>query len=67
MVKVYPGVGHFIHTDVPYEFARDTVDFMRTGRIDSISPEVVDALINGVQPEAGGEGGVVSKPAGLAK
>ena len=31
VLKVYPGVGHFIHTDVPYEFARDTVDFMRNG------------------------------------
>ena len=26
-VKVYPGVGHFIHTDVPSEFAKDSVDF----------------------------------------
>ena len=29
-IKVYPGVGHFIHTDVPYEFAKDTVDFLKT-------------------------------------
>ena len=40
VLKVYPGVGHFIHTDVPYEFARDTVDFMRSGRVDAVSPEV---------------------------
>ena len=48
VLKVYPGVGHFIHTDVPYEFARDTVDFMRSGRVDAVSPEVVETLIKGV-------------------
>ena len=47
VLKVYPGVGHFIHTDVPYEFARDTVDFMRSGRVDAMSPEVVETLIRG--------------------
>ena len=30
--KIYPGVGHFIHTDVPFEFASDTVSFLKTGR-----------------------------------
>jgi pimeloyl-ACP methyl ester carboxylesterase len=65
-LKVYPGVAHFIHTDVPYEFARDTVDFMKTGRVNAASPVVVDALINGTV-ETGGEGGVGAKPAGLAK
>jgi pimeloyl-ACP methyl ester carboxylesterase len=43
-LKVYPGVGHFIHTDVPYEFAHDTVQFMQTGRVDAMSPDVVDAV-----------------------
>jgi pimeloyl-ACP methyl ester carboxylesterase len=66
-LKVYPGVGHFIHTDVPYEFARDTVDFMRTGRVDAVSPKVVDTLINGVQVGGGDSGAAASKPAGLAK
>ena len=36
--KMYPGVGHFIHTDVPFEFASDTVSFMRTGRVNQILP-----------------------------
>ena len=54
VLKVYPGVGHFIHTDVPYEFARDTVDFMRSGRVDAVSPEVVETLIRGA-PAAGGD------------
>jgi homoserine acetyltransferase len=67
VLKVYPGVAHFIHTDVPYEFARDSVDFMRTGHVDTGSPDVVDALVNGVRADGGGEGGAVSKPAGLAK
>jgi len=60
-------VGHFIHTDVPYEFARDTVDFMRTGHVDAISPKVVDTLIKGVQATGGGGEAVAAKPTGLAK
>ena len=67
-VKVYPGVGHFIHTDVPYEFARDTVDFMKTRHVDAASDEVIDALINETgaavaAPAAASSG----KPSGLAK
>lgn len=69
--KIYPGVGHFIHTDVPYEFARDTTDFMRTGRVNAVSPDVIDALVNGltVAATAGGPGnvGAGEKPAGLSK
>ena len=59
-------MAHFIHTDVPYEFAHDTVQFMQTGRVDAASPEVVDTLINGVQATGGGEA-AASKPTGLAK
>ena len=66
VLKVYPGVGHFIHTDVPYEFARDTVDFMRSGRVDAVSPEVVETLIRGV-PAGAGETAAAAKPTGLAK
>jgi pimeloyl-ACP methyl ester carboxylesterase len=66
VLKVYPGVGHFIHTDVPYEFARDTVDFMRSGRVDAVSPKVVDTLIKGA-PATGGEAAAAAKPTGLAK
>ena len=69
--KIYPGVGHFIHTDVPYEFARDTTDFMRSGRVDAVSSDVIDALVNGVPALAasGGSGnvGAAEKPAGLSK
>lgn len=68
VVKIYPGVGHFIHTDVPLEFARDVVSYMKSGRVDAMTPQAVDSLINGARPmaaaapAAGGD-----KPAGLAK
>ena len=67
VVKVYPGVGHFIHTDVPYEFARDTVDFMRTGRVDSLTPAVVDALVNGATADVAAATGGGARPSGLSK
>jgi len=67
VLKVYPGVGHFIHTDVPYEFSRDTVDFMKSGQVEALSPKVVDTLINGVQMSGGGGAAAASKPSGLAK
>jgi pimeloyl-ACP methyl ester carboxylesterase len=68
-VKVYPGVGHFIHTDVPYEFARDTVDFLKTGRVDTATPDVIDALVNGAAPAAAAAAPAAAsgKPSGLAK
>ena len=47
VVKIYPNVGHFIHTDVPLEFAQDTVSFMKTRHVDAVSPAVIDSLING--------------------
>ena len=69
VTKMYPGVGHFIHTDVPYEFAKDSVDFMKTGSVDQITPDVIDALVNGVAVAAGGGGGGGSadKPSGFSK
>jgi pimeloyl-ACP methyl ester carboxylesterase len=70
-LKMYPGVGHFIHTDVPYEFARDSVDFMKTGRVDTMSPALVDALVNGMSgtPAGGGTGnvGAAERPSGFSK
>ena len=66
VLKVYPGVGHFIHTDVPYEFARDTVDFMKSRRVNALSPEAVYALVNGAVDGTDGGGGS-GKPTGLAK
>ena len=65
-IKIYPGVGHFIHTDVPYEFARDTVDFMKTRSVDVSSPAVIDALIHGAAPTAAAPA-AAGKPSGLAK
>ncbi len=46
-VKIYPDTGHFIHTDNPVEFATDVVDFVQTGRVDSLSPVSIDRLISG--------------------
>jgi len=66
-IKVYPGVGHFIHTDVPYEFAKDTVDFMKTRHVDDMSPDVIDALVNGAAPAAAAPAAQSGKPSGLAK
>jgi homoserine acetyltransferase len=67
-IKVYPNVGHFIHTDVPYEFAKDTVDFMRSGKVDLMSADVIDALINPVGAAAAAPAAAASgKPSGLAK
>ncbi|MEF8732878.1 MAG: alpha/beta hydrolase [Candidatus Accumulibacter meliphilus] len=67
-IKVYPNVGHFIHTDVPYEFAKDTVDFMRSGKVDLMSADVIEALINPVGEGAAAPAAASSgKPSGLAK
>lgn len=66
-IKVYPGVGHFIHTDVPYEYAKDTVDFMKTRHVDAASPDVVDALINSAAPATAAAAAPAAKPSGLAK
>lgn len=66
-IKVYPGVGHFIHTDVPYEFAKDTVDFMKTRHVDAASADVIDALINNVGPATAAPAAAAGKPSGLAK
>lgn len=67
VVKVYPGVGHFIHTDVPYEFARDTVDFLKTRHVNAMTPDVVDALVHGAQESGDGAAAPAAKPTGLAK
>ncbi|MFE8033423.1 alpha/beta hydrolase [Thiohalocapsa marina] len=67
-IKLYPDVGHFIHTDVPLEFARDVVGFMQTGQVDAMTPAVIDALINGAAPPAAATPAATSdQPAGLAK
>lgn len=68
VIKIYPNVGHFIHTDVPHEFARDTVDFLKTRRVDAMTPDVIEALINGAAPVAAAAPAASSdKPSGLAK
>ncbi|HRO10983.1 hypothetical protein, partial [Amaricoccus sp.] len=69
--KIYPGVGHFIHTDVPFEFAADTVSFIKTSAVDAVSPDVIDALVNGMAAPAaaagGGGGGAPERPSGFSK
>jgi len=69
--KIYPGTGHFIHTDVPFEFASDTVSFLKTGAVDQLSPDVIDALVNGMAAPAaaggGGGGDAAEKPSGFSK
>ena len=68
VIKIYPNVGHFIHTDVPHEFAKDTVDFLKTRRVDVMTPDVIEALINGAAPVAAAAPAASSdKPSGLAK
>ena len=67
VVKLYPGVGHFIHTDVPYEFAQDTVDFMKTRHVDVLSDTTIDALINSKASPAAAPAASSDKPSGLAK
>jgi pimeloyl-ACP methyl ester carboxylesterase len=68
VVKIYPGVGHFVHTDVPLEFARDAVSFMKSGKVNAITPEVIDSLIHGAKPmAAAAPAGAGDKPTGLAK
>jgi homoserine O-acetyltransferase len=67
VLKLYPGVGHFIHTDVPAEFARDVVDFMRTGRVEVVTPAVVEALVHGRPAGVGGGAGAGGRPEGLSK
>lgn len=67
VVKVYPGVGHFIHTDVPYEFARDVVDYLKTRHVNAMTPDVVDALVHGTKETGDGGAAAAAKPTGLAK
>jgi pimeloyl-ACP methyl ester carboxylesterase len=35
-VKLYPGCGHFPHTDLPDEFAKDIVRFVSTGEVGAV-------------------------------
>ncbi|WP_207540402.1 alpha/beta hydrolase [Sabulicella rubraurantiaca] len=70
-VKIYPDVGHFIHTDEPVQFPVDVVDFVLTGRVATASPAAVDRLVRGgVAPAAGSapaETGPAPSSAGLNK
>ncbi len=69
VLKIYPDTGHFIHTDNPVEFATDVVDFVQTGRVDSLSPVAVDRLINGAPalPGSAAPQASASPTAGLNK
>ncbi|BCS96396.1 hypothetical protein DSLASN_20280 [Desulfoluna limicola] len=60
LLKVYPGAAHFIHTDVPYEFAKDTADFVLTGQVDVLTSETIKYLFN---PPAVAQAAANSQPA----
>ena len=53
LVKIYPGVGHFIHTDEPVQFPVDVVDFIRKGRVSTATPLAVDRLFREAAGPAG--------------
>jgi pimeloyl-ACP methyl ester carboxylesterase len=52
ILKIYPGTGHFIHTDNPVEYAVDVVDFVTKGMVDTSSPLGTDRLIHGAVASA---------------
>jgi homoserine O-acetyltransferase/O-succinyltransferase len=52
ILKIYPGTGHFIHTDNPVEYAVDVVDFVTKGTVDTSSPLGTDRLIHGAVASA---------------
>lgn len=47
ILKIYPGTGHFIHTDNPVEYSADVVDFVTKGVVDTSSPLGTDRMIKG--------------------
>ncbi|MCC7282650.1 MAG: alpha/beta hydrolase [Acetobacteraceae bacterium] len=63
LLKMYPGAGHFIHTDDPVEFPRDVVDFALSGRVGAFNPLAVDRLVHGAAAAAAPAG---AAPAGAA-
>lgn len=64
-LKIYPGVGHFIHTDVPLEFAKDVTDFIRTGKVDVLTEESIDFMCN--PPAMASSAGQAAAPAAQQK
>lgn len=53
VLKVYPGAAHFIHTDVPNEYALDVVDFIRTGKVEGETTLAELEAASAVQASAG--------------
>jgi len=49
ILKIYPGTGHFIHTDNPVEYPVDVVDFVTKGTVDTSSPLGTDRMIHGAR------------------
>lgn len=68
-IKIYPGAGHFIHTDLPYEYAKDTVDFVRKGKAENVSNAAIISMIEGaaVAKPAAAPTQTAAKPGGLSK
>jgi homoserine acetyltransferase len=52
ILKIYPGTGHFIHTDNPVEYPVDVVDFVTKGTVDTSSPLGTDRMIHGAVASA---------------
>ncbi|MFL5337797.1 MAG: hypothetical protein ACJ8H8_32690 [Geminicoccaceae bacterium] len=46
VVKIYPDVGHFIHTDEPVQFPVDVAEFVLRGRVSTATPLAVDRLFH---------------------
>ena len=69
--KIYPGAGHFIHTDLPYEYAKDCVDWIKTGKANNITKQVIIDLTEGSAAAPAGAAAPAAapaaKPAGLSK
>ncbi len=68
-VKIYPNTGHFIHTDDPVEYPMDVVDFVKTGRVKTMTEAGVDRMVNGggAQVTAGPEPASTGDKGGLSK
>lgn len=67
VLKIYPGVGHFIHTDLPFEFAKDLTDFILTGQVDVLTKDVIDFMVNPPAMAQAAAAGQKAAPAGKQK
>jgi homoserine O-acetyltransferase len=63
--KGYKDSGHFIHTDHPYEYSKDCVEFITTGKVEGafvgVAPESKPASDEGAPQKKKGKKGAFSK------